>query len=227
VGALSMGVDIGQKVDPTAIAVVEAQWRDADGRREDYHLVRFLERLPLGTPYPQVAARVQTVVANVRREAPTAGIQLYVDATGVGQPVVDLLKGKGTVPVRGVYFTHGDRRTEQQDGTISLGKAWLVSRLQALLQTGRILLPRTAEAHVLAEELLDYEIRVDEKANDTYGAFKVGSHDDLVTALGLAVQPPKEAGLLFAGRPPAPPLPTQRRSRQGARDPLDVIRSFR
>jgi hypothetical protein len=93
-------------------------------------------------------------------------------------------------PVRPVYFTHGDRRVEQRDRSISLGKAWLVSRLQALLQTARILLPRTTEAHVLAQELLDYEIHVDEKANDTYGAFRVGSYDDLVTALGLAVQEP-------------------------------------
>jgi hypothetical protein len=31
---------------------------------------------------------------------------------------------------------------------------------------------------------------VSEDANDRYGAFKVGSHDDLVTALGLAVQEP-------------------------------------
>jgi hypothetical protein len=37
-------------------------------------------------------------------------------------------------------------------------------------------------------EPLDYEIRVSEDANERYGAFKVGSHDDLITALGLAVQ---------------------------------------
>ncbi len=36
-------------------------------------------------------------------------------------------------------------------------------------------------------ELLSYEIRVDEQADDRYGAFKVGTHDDMVTALGLAV----------------------------------------
>jgi len=71
---------------------------------------------------------------------------------------------------------------------VSLGKTWLVSRLQVLLQTGRILLPKTAEAEALAKELMDYEIRVTEQANDTYGAFKVGTHDDLVTALGLATQ---------------------------------------
>jgi hypothetical protein len=44
----------------------------------------------------------------------------------------------------------------------------------------------------LAKELLDYEIHIDEDANDKYGAFKVGTHDDLVTALGLAtlIDPP-------------------------------------
>ena len=133
---IAVGVDIGQKRDPTAIAVVEPEFRDVNGRREDYYLVRFLERQPLGTPYPQVVSRVQTVVNNVREQVARAAppslfgpplrpsIQLFVDATGVGQPVVDLLKGVG-VRVHAVYFTHGDRRTTQQDGSISLGKAWL------------------------------------------------------------------------------------------------------
>ena len=31
---------------------------------------------------------------------------------------------------------------------------------------------------------------MDQDANERYGAFKVGSHDNLVTALGLAVQEP-------------------------------------
>ena len=85
------------------------------------------------------------------------------------------------------YFTHGDRLTEnRQAHTVSLGKALLVSRLQVLLQSRRVHLPRTMEARVLAQELLDYEIPVSEQANDTYGAFRVGSHDDQVTALGLA-----------------------------------------
>ncbi len=41
---------------------------------------------------------------------------------------------------------------------------------------------------MLTSELRDYEIQVSEDANERYGAFKVGTHDDLVTALGLAVQ---------------------------------------
>ena len=52
-----------------------------------------------------------------------------------------------------VFFTHGDRRTVTQDGhQVALGKAWLVSRLHALLQGSRLHLPGTAEAAALGRE---------------------------------------------------------------------------
>jgi hypothetical protein len=87
-----------------------------------------------------------------------------------------------------VTFTHGDRLDWEPGGPgMRLGKAYLVARLQVLLDDGRLHLPETREARQLGQELRDYEVRIDEKANDTYGAFRVGQHDDLVTALGLAV----------------------------------------
>ena len=189
---IAIGIDVGQKRDPTAVAVVEAEER-ADPQTStvaDHYLVRHIERLELGTPYPAVAQRLAAIVANVQLHARPADRLLptiWLDATGVGQPVVDLLAEAG-LSVTAVYFTHGDRLAENtQARTVSLGKALLVSRLQVLLQSRRVHLPRTAEAETLARELLDYEIHVDEQANDRYGAFMVGSHDDLVTALGLAV----------------------------------------
>jgi len=57
-----------------------------------------------------------------------------------------------------------------------------------LLQQGRLHLPRPPEAETLGQELADYELQVQPDANDRYGAFRVGTQDDLVTALGLAVQ---------------------------------------
>ncbi len=194
---VSIGVDIGQKVDPTAIAVVEAKRRG----EEWAFLTRHLERLALGTPFRDAAIRTSEVVAGVSRRMLADGgagrerlergaVTVNADATGVGAPIVEMLKERigdnRACTIRAVYFTHGDRLTRREDG-LSLGKAYLVSRMQALIQSGRIELPRTREAEELAEELLDYEIRVDEDANDKYGAFKVGTHDDLVTALGLAV----------------------------------------
>ncbi len=194
-----IGIDIGQKVDPTAIAVVELQERpDAD-----HWVVRFMERLPLNTPYPAIAQRLATIITGVedtvpyftreegRLITPRLELEIYVDATGVGLPVVDALNEYGLAVVP-VYFTHGDRRSVV-DGQVLLGKAWLVSRLKVLFQQGRIHLPaHHPDAEAMARELQDYEIRVSEDANDRYGAFAVGAHDDLVTALGLAVQSGEE-----------------------------------
>lgn len=216
-----IGVDIGQKQDPTAIVVCQVLERlgkplppaqqpsPRDDPRfyrqpqmqnrplETYYEARHIERLRLGTGYPQVAERIAQVATS-----PVLGgarILLAVDVTGVGQPVYEMVRdavsvlsgGKGTsstpgIRMRPITFTHGDRYDRAAG---RLGKAYLVSRLQALLQTGCIKLPpRHTEAQQMARELKDYEIRVDSAtANDTYGAFKVGTHDDLATALGLAV----------------------------------------
>jgi len=186
-GTVTVGIDIGQKRDPTAIAVVETQRRvtPQSGREETYHLVRHLERVPLGTAYPQVAARLAALVAALSAQgcAPV----VFLDATGVGLGVLDLVRAAG-VPCTPVSFTAGVRRTSKATGQVSLGKGWLVARLQVLMRSGRLLLPHTAEAAALARELGVYEMRVDQDAHTRYGAFKSGAHDDLVTALGLAVQ---------------------------------------
>jgi len=191
-----IGVDIGQRRDPTAIAVVEIELRPVaqPERRlkteEAHYLVRFLGRLPLGTPYPEVARHIAQLCASVKARGGRAPV-LYVDATGVGLPVVDQLRASDLSVARleAVLFTGGDQRKENpREGRVHLGKVFLVSRLQSLLQFQRIHLPQTPEAAVLAQELGDFEIRVDQNAHQRSGAFKVGTHDDLVTALGLAVQ---------------------------------------
>jgi hypothetical protein len=152
----------------------------------EYHLVvRFLERLPIGTRFPEVADRLAEVIKNLSVRAGSP--KLYVDATGLGKPITDLVKSRVGVTVHAVYFNHGDRRVAEW-GEVKLGKAYLVSRLQTLLQSGRLHLPKNEQSEILTAELLDYEIRVEEDANDRYGAFQVGTRDDLVTALGLAVQ---------------------------------------
>lgn len=205
-GSVAIGMDVGQKHDPTAICVAETDvrvtgrtlHRHAPGQTQcnaectaemaAHFVARFLQRLPLGTSYPDVAERLVKIVGGLRARG-IDRIELRIDSTGVGAPVVDIMRQalrSEPCQIVAVTFTHGDRYV--REGTIArLGKAFLVSRLQALLQTARIELPSTAEAKALAEELQVYEIRIDQDANDKYGAFKVGAHDDLVTALGLAV----------------------------------------
>lgn len=162
---------------------------------ETYYEARFIERVPLNVSYPDIATRIAEIATSPALNG--SRIRLAVDVTGVGQPVYEMVKdavsiqsggmGHGTpgITMRAITFTHGDT---YKRGSGMLGKAYLVSRLQALFQTHCIKLPpRHVEAQAMARELKDYEIRIDAAtANDTYGAFKVGSHDDLVTALGLA-----------------------------------------
>ena len=208
---VQIGVDIGQKVDPTAIVVAELSqratgrmvpgWRynqyavDEHEAQDSVYTVRLIERLPLGTAYPDVARRIVAILVNMvqRRQVGTPRLErdLYVDATGVGQPVVDILRESlNATPqaqdcrIYALTFTNSDKYDRDAG---RLGKAHLVSRLQALMQTQCVKLPpNNPEAQVMARELKDYEMKVSQDGADTYGAFKVGTHDDLATALGLA-----------------------------------------
>lgn len=219
VRAIHIGIDLGQQQDFSAVAVVEVGERATarsytlNGRSfsvpESTYRVQEMQRLDLGTSYVEVAAHVADLVGKLwdwergMRERgeiapynPQISWDIWADATGVGRPVMDMLREAlrsspktDRAHLHPTVFTYGDRFNRgayEGDGNV-LGKAYLVSRLQVLFQEKRLKLPPKHQvAAAMARELKDYEIRVDENANDKYGAFKVGTHDDLVTALGLA-----------------------------------------
>lgn len=158
--------------------------------REDVFYVRAVGRLPLGTKYPAVGEHVADVVVGLNNRNITPF--LLVDVTGVGRPVFDIIQpklSKADVYVSAVTFTSGTTlKGHPGSPEIVMGKEVLVSRVQALLQTTRLRMPDTDQTRALAEELRTYEIRISEQtANLQAGAFKTGAHDDMATALGLAV----------------------------------------
>jgi len=181
-----IGVDIGQSQDPTAIVVADPVRRE----KEIHYEIRFLKRLPLGFPYPSIIEELIKIYDNIPEpEELKLCKQVWIDATGVGKPVVDLIRNtSSSIKLHEVYITGGEAKDIINPWlrVIKLPKAYLVSRLQVMLGYERIHLPNTEEALALQEELKNYTIRVNEHANQEFGAFKVGTHDDLVTALGLA-----------------------------------------
>jgi hypothetical protein len=229
-----IGCDIGQVVDPTAIVIAEPVERptgkkiernrvavgagfslDIEDEIATYYLVRHLERLPLGTAYPEVARHLAELVGTLRMRQdeedatppPWARkVRVFADATGVGRPVVDLLRsalrGVRNVSLTAVSITGTDHR-EGGFGSheIRVGKAYLTSRLQALLQTHRIKLPETEAAQALADELRDFEIRVSDRGTFGAGA-RPGHHDDLVIALALATLEEPRLARIRRGRSP-------------------------
>lgn len=201
-----VGVDVGQMRDPSAIAVAEYLKRereDMPGAQEWYFPIRALERVPLNTSYPDMAARVVEIVDSLQARAlPPKRISLAIDVTGVGRGVSDILAGplkQRKVRLSNCTMVAGLKLTgEIGRGDLSIGKEQMVSRLQALFQTGRIQIPSNhPEAEAMLKELLDFELRMTPKGNQQSGAFKTGAHDDLVIALALSVlHDPKSRGLM-------------------------------
>lgn len=89
-------------------------------------------------------------------------------------------------PGMGGPFKGSETLTQHGGRTVSIGKAYMVSRLQTLLQGRRLHLPVTSEAIALTMELQSYQISVSERGHASFNA-RQGAHDDLVIALGLSV----------------------------------------
>ena len=110
----SIGLDLGQRRDNTALVVIEKpEPRMPFLRPEDRELrVRMAERLPLGTPYPEVVE----VMRHVESLAALQGQRctLTVDATGLGKPVVEMLRrARLRSWITAVTITSGDRESRR------------------------------------------------------------------------------------------------------------------
>jgi len=186
-----VGLDLGQSRDYTALAAVErvetvGEWDPVQfARRKGTALrLRYLERMPLGTPYPEVVERVREVT----RSAELAErCHLVVDATGVGRPVVDLLRQAGlTCRLMAAVITGGDGETLRA-GYYGVPKRDLIVGLQVLLQRGALQIAAgLAEGPALVREMAEMRVKVTSGGREQYAAWREGEHDDLVFAVALA-----------------------------------------
>lgn len=178
-----VGLDLGQAQDPTALAVIERS-RASDGAS---YAVRHLKRWPLRTAYTEIVEEVTTLLRRPPLRDTVAA--LVVDATGVGAAVVDLFKavslgGDGLVPVT---ITAGADAQKDEQGGWRVPKRDLVGVVQVLLQNQRLRIAAALpEAETLLRELEGFRVRISAAGRDTYGAWRDGTHDDLVLAVALA-----------------------------------------
>jgi hypothetical protein len=188
-----VGLDLGQKQDPTALAVVE--WTEYAGawdaaafgfRTETSLSLRHLERVPLGTPYPEVVYRVGCTMRS-RQLAGAECRHLVVDGTGVGPAVVDLLHREDLQSrLWPVTITGGD--TERHaDGYYRVPKRDLIVGLQVLMQLGGLQIAEgMKEGATLVKEMAEMRVKVSGSGHEQFGAWRSGEHDDLVLAVALA-----------------------------------------
>jgi hypothetical protein len=150
-------------------------------------MVRWLERIPLGTPYPLVVKRV---VELCRHKKVVGKCRLVVDATGVGEPVVDLLQKAGLgCEVMPVILTSG--MAERHDGRMwRVPRLDLLAGLQRVLEEGELqIVKQLKESGTLVKELVSMQVG------------KSGpEHDDLVMAVALGVWAGRKVGVGEVGR---------------------------
>ncbi len=181
-----LGVDLGQRRDHTALAVLE-RWDKAHGygsRTLQSLETRYLERVPLGTPYTVVVERIRRMTEH---RSVAGQVSLVVDATGVGAPVLDLLRqARLGCEITAVSITGGER--ESQSGSVyNVPKRDLMAGVQVMLERGELKIAKgLRESRALVKELMDVKSKQTSGGRTRLGADGSGEHDDLVIAVALA-----------------------------------------
>ena len=196
-----VGVDLGQSIDPTAVAVMEhikgvldynSSWERHTGtgtipqKPAERMNVRYLERLPLGLSYPAVVDHVKRLLATppLCGDGKLKPADLIIDQTGVGAAVGDLFEAGGMKPIR-VSITVGSEVTYAKRAW-HVAKTALISTVDARLHSGVLRFAAALrDAPALRDELLDFRRHLSDAGRATYAA-RAGKHDDLVLAVAIA-----------------------------------------
>jgi hypothetical protein len=157
-------------------------WKTGDeDKMVTYHYyLRYLERFR--AKYPDT---VQRVVKITRKLEDDGGTALLVDATGVGLPVVEMMREERLDPIP-IIITGGNAITES-DGGYHLPKRQMISTLQGLFESGRLKISKGINhLEELLEEISNFRVKITKAGNDTYEAWRETDHDDMVISIAMA-----------------------------------------
>lgn len=186
-----LGVDLGQRVDHTAIVVVE-QRVVTTGRRDpaSYEwerqrkcVVRLVERIRLGQGFQTVAQEVERLTN--APELADGNVTTAVDATGMGLPVTETLRG---LPMRGELYPvviTGGLEGRYQHGYFPTPKVELLMALERGLEMGELCVAEQVAGWPAMAEELGAMRKLPGRNGPRYES--MGAHDDLVMALALAM----------------------------------------
>ncbi len=179
-----IGLDLGQASDYTALAVLERPAPVPNSNVAPVYPLPYLKRFRLSTPYTDIVP----AVAKLASTPPLRGATLVVDYTGVGRALVDMLRKASTgCRIIPVTITAGQAVTRAEDGSYHVPKKELVTSLQLVLQARRLKVAAALpESDTLIEEMHNFRVKVTLAANETFGAWREGQHDDLVLAVAVA-----------------------------------------
>ena len=174
-----IGLDLGQSVDPSALAVIDT----ADGMLDVRHLDRFKPK------HPNLNDVIDVLMDLLEAKPVLLDSALAFDAAGIGRAFEPRLLSSavaGLVPIYPLVACSGWRPAGQKKGVIFLPKSGLVDVFTKAMESGRLRVADLPLAAVLRHELSVYEERELPDGRRSWGA-KRGEHDDVLSACQLAV----------------------------------------
>lgn len=178
-----VSVDLGTLKDYTAVTIlVKSRIYILDQHTEQIeYAFRWIERFALGTPYPRIIDRVEIIMKNpTLRDA-----ALLVDCTGVGLPVVDVMRDRDMNPTP-ITITGGHQVHQQKDGGFHVPKKSLITSLLVLFQSGQLKIAQgLSEAPQAVAELENFRVKQKPSGHEELSAWREGDHDDIVLSMAL------------------------------------------
>jgi hypothetical protein len=211
------GLDLGQTVDYTAFIIAEVtSYPDPDPDRKEYmlnkYVIRHIQRWELGTKYLKIIDDLKQMYSAIPN---LPGSQLVVDASGVGRPVVEVLRAaRVNASIRAYTITAGYKEGPYEKGYGTVPKLHLCGTSQAVVQQRRVTYAGKLElGPVLEKEMEKFEVKVTSDRNETFAAWRENEHDDLVLAMALLLWRGERSTCAVT----APCLPRQTIAQQSAK----------
>jgi len=192
----ALGVDLGQAIDNTSLAVIErcvfgtGETRPVRGRSpyatsiqnvlRVRYIVRGAELLKLGTNYHDVAAHIALRCAQTQRFGRCTVIFDESGARGTGDIIRSAIPGALAAVLSG-----GEADNALGGRRYSISKANMVTSLLGAIEAGDLQFAELPDFENVAKQFVDLRRKVSPIGHLSFNA-RDGSHDDYVTAFGLA-----------------------------------------
>jgi phage FluMu gp28-like protein len=169
-GGYYAGVDFGKLQDYSVLTVLK--------READILKLVYMHQFPLETPYTQVIGHL------VRAHQKFRFRKIFVDQTGVGEPVLEEIRNQGIGCVEGLKFTV---QTKEE----------LLTNLKIVMERNRLAIPFHRQ---LCQQINEQQYAYS-KSGHLQFSHPANSHDDMLWSLALAAyaarEPKKEPAFTF------------------------------
>lgn len=183
----SVCLDVGSEQDYSVFTILrrlENREGNPAADKPDYGLPHYglvyLEQMPLKTRYPDVYDRAEYILKSIHNDA-----HFLVDASGVGNPVVQAMQHLNPIPI---VIVSGLTVNVRESGGYNVPKRDIVTALQGVMHSRRLQIAKALPfQEQLKKQILGFKMKPRESGNVEFAAMSERTHDDVVMSLAINI----------------------------------------